>query len=78
MPFPDLPDRLRDVRDRIDAAVLRGGHKQNVTIVAVTKTHGPDAVEAAVAAGLLDVDENRVQKTLPKMDVVKAPAEKGS
>jgi PLP dependent protein len=73
MPFPDLPDRLRNVRDRIDAAVHRGGHNQSVTIVAVTKTHGPDAVEAAVACGLLDVGENRVQEALPKMDVVKAP-----
>ena len=44
MPFPDLPDRLREVRDRIDAAVRRSGHGQAVQIVAVTKTHGPDAV----------------------------------
>ncbi|MEO7084263.1 MAG: YggS family pyridoxal phosphate-dependent enzyme [Gemmatimonadaceae bacterium] len=73
MPFPDLPDRLRNVRDRIDAAMRRGGHNQIVTIVAVTKTHGPDAVDAAAAAGLLDVGENRVQEALPKMDVVNAP-----
>lgn len=73
MPFPDLPDRLRNVRDRIDAAVRRGGHNQSVTIVAVTKTHGPDAVEAAFAAGLLDVGENRVQEALPKMDIATVP-----
>src|SRR5207244_6898207 len=73
MPFPDLPDRLRDVRDRIEAAVRRGGHNQTVTIVAVTKTHGPEAVEAAWAAGLADVGENRVQEALPKMDAVTAP-----
>jgi pyridoxal phosphate enzyme (YggS family) len=73
MPFPDLPDRLRDVRDHIDAAIERGGHGQHVTIVAVTKTHGPDAVQAAWDAGLRDVGENRVQEALPKMDAVKAP-----
>jgi len=73
MPFPDLPDRLREVRDRIEAAVRRGGHGQQVTIVAVTKTHGPDAVEAAWEAGLADVGENRVQEALPKMDLVSAP-----
>src|SRR5256885_16123892 len=73
MPFPDLPDRLREVRDRVDAAVRRGGHGQSVTIVAVTKTHGPDAVQAAWDAGLRDVGENRVQEALPKMDVTTVP-----
>ncbi len=73
MPFPDLPDRLREVRDRIEAAVRRGGHGQQVTIVAVTKTHGPDAVQSAWDVGLADVGENRVQEALPKMDLVSAP-----
>jgi pyridoxal phosphate enzyme (YggS family) len=72
MPFPDLPDRLREVRGRIEAAVRRGGHGQAVTIVAVTKTHGPDAVQAAWDAGIADVGENRVQEALPKMDTVSA------
>jgi pyridoxal phosphate enzyme (YggS family) len=72
MPFSDLPERLREVSGRIDAAVQRGGHGQRVTIVGVTKTHGPDAVEAAVEAGLQDVGENRVQEALKKMDAVRA------
>jgi pyridoxal phosphate enzyme (YggS family) len=73
MPFYDLPERLREVRDRIDAAVRRGGHQQAVTIVAVTKTHGPEAVQAAIDAGLGDVGENRIQEALPKMDAVSSP-----
>jgi hypothetical protein len=73
MPFPDLPDRLREVRERIESAARRGGHGQQVTIVAVTKTHGPDAVQAAWDAGIADVGENRVQEALPKMDLVSAP-----
>src|ERR1700748_669095 len=73
MPFSDLPERLREVRDRVDAAVSRGGHHQAVTIVAVTKTHGPEAVQAAIDAGLGDVGENRIQEALPKMDVVNRP-----
>ena len=71
MRFSDLPERLREVRDRIDAAVQRGGHRQRVTVVAVTKTHGPEAVEAALQAGLQDVGENRVQEALKKMDAVR-------
>jgi pyridoxal phosphate enzyme (YggS family) len=73
MPFPDLPDRLRIIRGRIEEAVKRGGHGQQVTIVAVTKTHGPDAVAAAWDAGLTDVGENRVQEALSKMDTVSVP-----
>jgi len=73
MPFPDLADRLREVGDRVDAAVRRGGHGQAVTIVAVTKTHGPDAVQAAWDAGVHDVGENRIQEALPKMEAVSVP-----
>jgi hypothetical protein len=73
MPFSDLPDRLREVRAQIEAAKGRGGHGQTVTIVAVTKTHGPDAVQAAWDAGLRDVGENRVQEALPKMEAVSVP-----
>ena len=72
MRFSDLPERLREVGGRIDAAAQRGGHGQRVTIVAVTKTHGPDAVEGAFEAGLRDVGENRVQEALKKMDAVHA------
>lgn len=73
MPFLDLPDRLREVRQRIAAATARGGHGQHVTVVAVTKTHGPDAVVAAWDAGLRDVGENRVQEALEKMASVSVP-----
>jgi pyridoxal phosphate enzyme (YggS family) len=73
MLFPELNDRVAEIRARIDAAAKRGGHGQNVTIVAVTKTHGPEAVEAAYAARLEDIGENRVQEALSKMNVVTAP-----
>jgi hypothetical protein len=73
MPFQDLPDRLAEVRQRVADAVRRGGHGQQVTIIAVTKTHGPDAVEAAFSAGLRDVGENRVQEAVSKMAAVQSP-----
>jgi pyridoxal phosphate enzyme (YggS family) len=38
--------------------------------VAVTKTHGPEAVREAVAAGLDAVGENRVQEALPKQEAL--------
>src|SRR3954464_4732993 len=73
MPFRDLRDRLADVRARIDDAIKRGGHGQAVTIVAVTKTYGPDAPQAAWDAGLRDVGENKVQEALAKIPKVDAP-----
>src|SRR3979490_1314044 len=73
MPFQDLPARLGAVRESIERARQRGGHGQTGTIVAVTKTDGPDAPVAAWAAGLRDVGENRVQEALAKQAAVEVP-----
>ncbi len=73
MAYSDLAGRLAEVRERITAARSRGGHGQGVTVLAVTKTHGPDAVVAAFEAGLKDIGENRVQEALRKMPAVTVP-----
>jgi pyridoxal phosphate enzyme (YggS family) len=65
--YAALPARLTEIRQRIDDARQRGGRGQGVGIVAVTKTHGADAVAAAVRAGVGDVGENRVQEAIAKM-----------
>jgi len=64
MPFPDLEERIAQVRRRVG---------ENVTIIAVTKTYGPDAVEAAWRSGLRDVGENRVQEAVAKMAATQVP-----
>jgi pyridoxal phosphate enzyme (YggS family) len=73
MVFPEIGARVAEVRARIERAVERGGHGQQVSLIAVTKTHGPDAVEAAWRAGIADVGENKVQEALSKMPEVAAP-----
>ena len=73
MLFPELSARVAAVREQIEAAAKRGGHGQKVTIVAVTKTHGPEAVTAARSAGIGDIGENRVQEALIKMSQVHEP-----
>jgi PLP dependent protein len=73
MAFPDLAERIAEAKDRIERAVERGGHGQEVTIIGVTKTHGPEAVHAAWEAGLRDVGENKVQEALGKMKAVDVP-----
>src|SRR2546421_5877271 len=71
MNFGALPERLAHVRVEIARRQAIGGRTHPVTIVAVTKGFGLDAVEAALAAGLTDLGENRVQEALEKLD---APA----
>jgi len=73
MPFQDLPSRLAAVHEQIERAQARGGHGQSVTVVAVTKTYGPDAALAAWDAGVRDVGENKVQEALGKMPQVDRP-----
>ncbi len=71
--YGDLPSAVAEVRERIAVARQRGGHGQEVTLIAVTKTHGPEAVEAAFAAGVLHVGENKVQEAEAKMAQVSVP-----
>lgn len=68
MTFPELPARLAQAREAIHRHQALGGWRHPVQIVAVTKTHGADAVRAAVAAGITAVGENRVQEALAKQD----------
>jgi pyridoxal phosphate enzyme (YggS family) len=70
MDFPGLPGRLAAVRDSVARHQAVGGWRHAVRIVAVTKTHGPEAVRAALAAGLKDVGENRVQEALQKQEAL--------
>ena len=59
----DLKDILDEVNGRIAAAAAKSGRKaEDVEIVAVTKTHGPDVVREAWEAGLRIVGENTVQE----------------
>jgi PLP dependent protein len=70
MNFPGLPARLAAVRETVQQRQQIGGWNHSVRIVAVTKTHGPDVVRDAYAAGLRDMGENRVQEALPKQDAL--------
>lgn len=57
----EVADRLGALRERLSRA---GGDR--VKVVAVTKGFGPDAVAAALEAGLADVGENYAQELLSK------------
>jgi len=68
MDFRALPERLGQVRAEIVRRQATGGWTHPVTLVAVTKGFGLDAVTAALAAGLTDLGENRVQEAIEKID----------
>jgi len=74
MSFASLAGRLAHVRAEIAQRQARGGWSHPVTIVAVTKGFGVDAVQAALDAGLADIGENRVQEALEKMAAPVAPS----
>lgn len=64
---------LAQVRARIAAAARAAGRDPaDVTLVAVAKTFGPDAVRAAWAAGQRAFGENRVQEAAAKYPPLRA------
>lgn len=62
-----VAERVERIRDRI---ALAGG--SNAEIVAVTKGFGPEAIVAAVAAGIHRIGENYAQELVPKVEAVRA------
>jgi len=68
MDFRALAERLAQVQAEIVRRQAAGGWTHPVTLVAVTKGFGLDAVTAALDAGLTDLGENRVQEAIEKID----------
>ena len=63
-----IAERVAAVRDRIARAAGRAGRRpEEITLVAVSKTHPPERVREAFAAGLRDFGENKVQEAEPKV-----------
>jgi len=70
-----IADRLDLVRSRMaDAASRSGRNLGDIELVAVTKTHGPEALQEAIAAGQILFGENRVQEARAKMPLVSSRA----
>ena len=68
-----IGDRLSAVRARIEAAARQSGRApSDVHLIAVTKTHGEEAIGAALEAGQRIFGENRVQEAERKWPQIKA------
>ena len=60
--------RIGEVRERIaDAASRAGRNPDDVLLVAVSKTYGMDAIDAAFEAGVQNFGENRVEEAANKI-----------
>jgi hypothetical protein len=64
----NIPENLQLVRQRIAAACARAGRDAaSVTLLAVSKTHPPESIRAAVEAGQLLFGENKIQEAKAKI-----------
>jgi pyridoxal phosphate enzyme (YggS family) len=69
IPIAAIGTRLLELRQRIEMIARGVGRDPSeIRLVAVTKTHPPEAIEAALAAGQIDFGENTVQEALPKIE----------
>ena len=64
-----VADRVAEARSRISAAAP---DPSRVRLVAVTKGFGPDAVRAALSAGVTDIGENYADELVGKADALGA------
>lgn len=68
----DIKKNLEDVKERIAEAAGRSNRKaEDITLIAVTKTHSAEMINEAISLGVKDIGENKVQEILEKYDSVK-------
>ncbi|MDB6090874.1 MAG: YggS-like protein [Gammaproteobacteria bacterium] len=70
----NLPERLKEVCDRMAAAASSAGRPvDSVTLLGITKGQPADLVRAAAGAGLRNFGESYLQEALEKIAAVGAP-----
>jgi pyridoxal phosphate enzyme (YggS family) len=63
-----IAERLEEIHRRMRGACERSGRSAgDAALIAVSKTHGPEAIRAAWAAGQRDFGESRIQEALAKI-----------
>ena len=66
-----LAPEIQNIRARIAKASTRAGRRpEEVTLVAVSKTVGADKIKEAIAAGVENIGENRVQEAWQKFQAI--------
>lgn len=65
-----IKDNYLKLKKEIDEAASKSRYSQDVTLVAVTKTHPAETLMEAYELGMRDFGENKVQELLSKYDVL--------
>jgi pyridoxal phosphate enzyme (YggS family) len=66
--FQPLGERLANVRERIEAAARRSNRSADeITLIAISKTHPIETLRAGLNLGITDFGENRVQEAEGKI-----------
>lgn len=67
-----IKENLEDVQAKIKAAALKSERgEDDITLIAVTKTHPVGMINEAIDLGVTDIGENKVQEIVEKYDHVK-------
>lgn len=67
-----IAENLSEVEKKLTLAAQRSGRKRDdILLVAVTKTHPPEMMNEAIDAGVTDIGENKPQEVRDKFDFVK-------
>jgi hypothetical protein len=73
MSYTYIKENLDEIKKNIERACQKNGRNpEEITLVAVTKTIEPDAMNAAIDYGVSVIGENRVQEIRRKFDDVKS------
>lgn len=66
-----IEERLKEVERKITAAAERSGRKrEDITLIAVTKTHPAEMMNEAIKSGVTDIGENKPQEVRDKFNDV--------
>ena len=69
--YPTMSERIAKVRQRIEDAARRCNRSSDdITLVAISKTHPAETLRAALDLGVADLGENRVQEAEGKIETL--------
>ncbi len=70
-----IGENIRKIHEQIEEATIRSGRKkEEILLLAVTKTVSPEAIEIAIEEGINTFGENRFQEASGKIPLVKSEA----